>query len=89
MDRFAELRKRYKERSFPGWKNVSFSGIEFHFDDREVFDEVIETLSEEFFYNKVQTGLPHIYWWEDQMILFIQSKRALKFLVEKYKLLDR
>ena len=90
MDRFALLRERYKKYSFPGWKNVSFTGIEFHFDDREVFDEVIETLHKKFFYNKVQKlSERHVYSWEKQMIIFIQSEKALRFLVKKYKLLER
>ena len=101
-DRFYFLRRRYATdrmrekyplyplsdkyvRDMHGWKNAIDYTIEFYFDDEDVFREVVATLKKRFPFNlksKIHFGTT-----DKDMIIFISSKKALKFLIKKYKLL--
>jgi len=93
-DRFYFLRRRFAthhlRKKFPlfnryGWKNATDYTIEFYFNDRDVFNEVVDTLSKQFPFklkSKIHYGKDN-----KAMILFISSKKALKFLIKRYKLL--
>lgn len=93
-DRFYHLRKRYStqhiRKKFPlpdmtGWVNAGDYCIEFYFDDKDVFDEIIKALKKRFPYkrkHKIHFGTN-----SDEMILFISSNKALQFLIKRYRLL--
>ena len=79
------LRKKYPLPDMKGWLNAADYTIEFHFDERKVFNEVINSLSSKFPWNvesKIHFGKD-----EKALTIFISSKKALKFLIKKYKLL--
>jgi len=76
--------KLHKIHDFKGWKNICDSSIEFSFDDRDVFNEVLDTMEKKF---PLKLKTLHWGWDEKSMVLCICTKKALKYLIRKYGLL--